>query len=95
MSLKQRIIVSFSLLIFPCIISCAFAPDKTSASIPRISKETLRAWLNDPSVILLDVRLPRDWKKSGEKIKGAAQENPAKFAVWQSKYPKTEPIVLY
>ena len=91
--MAQVVLLCFLLLMGT--VSCASAPNKPSASAPRISKETLKTWLDDPSLIIIDVRLPQDWKKSGEKIKGAVQEDPNKFADWYSRYPKTKTIVLY
>lgn len=97
MMIRKRIfrIILFHILILTGIISCASAPNKSSDRALRISKETLNTWLDDSSLIIIDVRLPKDWKKSGEKIKGAVQEDPNKFADWLARYPKTKTIVLY
>lgn len=93
--LRMTTVFLFCFLMLTGIISCASAPIKSSDNAPRISKETLNARLDDSSLIIIDVRLPQDWKKSGEKIKGAVQEDPNKFAGWVSRYPKTKTIVLY
>ena len=89
----EVILICFLMLIGT--ISCASAPNKSSDRELRISKETLNTWLDDSSLIIIDVRLPKDWKKSGKKIKGAVQEDPNKFADWLARYPKTKTIVLY
>lgn len=97
MDIRSRISWILSLYAFLLfgIIGCASVPEQFSKGAPRISKETLNTWLDDSSLILIDVRRPQDWKKSGEKIKSAIQENPNKFASWVLRYPKTETIVLY
>jgi len=66
-----------------------------AGSVPRMSKEDLEAKLDDPDVIILDVRVGKDWKESGFKIKGAIRENPKKFKSWANKYPKDKTLVLY
>jgi hypothetical protein len=77
------------------IISCALIPQTSFLSTFGISKEELKDRLDDPNLIILDVRRPQDWKKSGIKIKGAVQENPYNFKRWYSRYPKTKTIILY
>jgi rhodanese-related sulfurtransferase len=77
------------------IIGCALIPNFDSKDVKTISKESLKSRLEDPSIVILDVRRPQDWKKSGIKIKGAIQENPVKFDTWYSRYSKAKTIVLY
>ena len=87
-------IIIFYLLMLG-ITGCALTPEQSSRDKFRISKEELKDRLNDPSLIILDVRISKDWKKSGKKIKGAIQKDPYEFAKWSSQYPKTKTIVLY
>ena len=63
--------------------------------VPRMTKEELKPLLDDPAVVILDVRASRDWKGSGMKIKGAIRENPKRFESWAHTYPKDKIIVLY
>ncbi len=63
--------------------------------IPRISKEELKAELGNPYLILLDVRIDKDWDPSETKIKSALREDPLKVEEWIGKYPKDKKIVLY
>ena len=77
------------------IMSCALIPQTSFLAKHGISKEELKDRLDDPNLIILDVRRSQDWKKSGIKIKGAVQENPHKFNSWYSRYPKTKTIILY
>jgi len=67
-----------------------------AADVPRISKEELRSMLNDPEVVILDVRTAADWDKSKTKIQGALREDPDKSAKsWAGKYSKDKTIILY
>jgi hypothetical protein len=67
----------------------------TSAEIPRMTKEKLKAMLGNPDLVLIDVRLGRDWAESDSKIKGAIREDPEAVETWAQKYPKNKTLVLY
>ncbi|KJS03205.1 MAG: hypothetical protein VR65_03010 [Desulfobulbaceae bacterium BRH_c16a] len=60
--------------------------------IPRMPKVVLREKLEDPAVILIDVR--RD-ENISVKIPGAVREDPEKVDQWEEKYPKDRQVVLY
>jgi rhodanese-related sulfurtransferase len=62
---------------------------------PRIDKETLKSWLGNPGVMIIDVRHPRDWQGSDKKIQGAVREDPHAVDVWAASLPKDKKIVLY
>jgi rhodanese-related sulfurtransferase len=66
-----------------------------SADVPRMTKEELKAMLNSPNLILIDVRTQRDWKESDLKIKGAVREDPGAVDPWANKYPKDKTLVFY
>ena len=70
--------------------ACAAAPEA-----PRVDKETLKTWLADPQVVLLDVRAPNDWQGSDKKIKGAVRQDPKEVKTWAAGLPKEKKIVLY
>ena len=72
------------------------AQPTTTAGVPRISKEDLKAMLGKPDVTILDVRLQEQWEVADQKIPGAVHENPAQdVTAWMNKYPKDKTIVLY
>lgn len=75
-------------LVFPW--SCASGKD-----VPRVDQETLKGWLSDPQVVLLDVRAPSDWESSDKKIKGAVRQDPKDVKTWAASLPKDKKIVLY
>ncbi len=76
------------MLAFP--LSCPAAPDA-----PRLDKETLKGWLSNPQVVILDVRQPSDWQASDKKIKGAVRQDPNAVKTWAAALPKDKKIVLY
>jgi len=64
--------------------------------VPRMTKEELLPMLDRPDVVILDVRIGDEWKKSPWKIKGAVRENPEKgVQPVAEKYPKDKTYVLY
>ena len=66
-----------------------------ASSIPIMTKETLKSMLDNPDVVVLDVRAGRDWKSSEFKIKGADRANPGDYSSWASRYEKNKKLVLY
>lgn len=63
--------------------------------VPRITKEALKGWLDNPDVIILDVRTSGTWQGVDFKIKGARREMPRKFSSWSGKYSRDKTLVLY
>ena len=84
----------FSFGVFLVLLGCSqlITPDTKT---PRMPKEELRSLLDNPEVIVLDVRIDDEWKRSGLKIKGAVREDPEKFKSWAGKYPKDKTLVFY
>lgn len=62
---------------------------------PRITREEVKTLLGQSDVVILDVRLEEEWKKSEWKIRGAGHENPEAVKDWHSKYPKEKTIIFY
>ena len=63
--------------------------------VPRMTKEELKAMIDNPELVILDVRSGRDWKSSESKIKNAIREEPRKADSWADKYDKSNTFVLY
>jgi rhodanese-related sulfurtransferase len=61
----------------------------------RMTKEELKAMLDSPDLVVVDVRTGRDWTGSEKKIKGALREDPGKLDEWAGKYDKGKTIVFY
>jgi hypothetical protein len=62
---------------------------------PRMTKEELKARLDDPAVTVIDVRYKPNWKKSGQKISRAVREDPNEISSWAGKYKKDRMLVFY
>jgi rhodanese-related sulfurtransferase len=84
------VILILGLAIVGVLISFAAANE-----VPRMTKEQLEALLNDPDIVVLDVRRGKNWQESEKKIKGAVRENPKRFKSWAHKYSKEKTLVLY
>jgi len=61
----------------------------------RITVETLKDWLNNPQVIIVDVRAPKDWEATAAKIKNARRREPVQVQDWAGELPREKKIVLY
>jgi rhodanese-related sulfurtransferase len=60
-----------------------------------MTKEELKAKLDNPDLVIVDVRLGKDWTGSDLKIKGAVREDPEAIDSWVNKYPKNKTLVFY
>ena len=86
------------LLVVLCAALCGLIAQEgySLTKVQRITREELKALLNDPSVVVIDVRTDWSWRESDKKIKGAVREDPlAEVKTWALKYPKEKKIVLY
>jgi rhodanese-related sulfurtransferase len=60
-----------------------------------MTKETLKGKLGDGDLVIVDVRLGKDWDASEFKIKGAVRGDLQDFDAWGSQYPQDKTLVLY
>lgn len=82
--------VLLSLVMIGVLVQAAMAKD-----IAKITKEELKAKLSDANVVVVDVRLGKDWKASEEKIKGAVRVEGDQIDTLASTYPKEKTLVFY
>ena len=75
-------------------LACAGLPQADDA-VPLISPAELNARLDDPGLLILDVRRSNDWTRSPSMIKGAVHVRPESYPAWAERYPKDRQIVLY
>jgi hypothetical protein len=66
-------------------------PDK----IPRMSIEELKRQIDNPNLIVVDVRSSHDWEESATKITGSVREDASNTINWIAKYPPNKTIVFY
>jgi rhodanese-related sulfurtransferase len=69
-------------------------PAAAAQEVPLVNKQTLKSWLNDPDLLIIDVRLG-SYDTSRKKIKGAVRKDPYKVRPWAATLPKDKKIVLY
>ena len=82
---------AFMLGIFTCVVPFTLRAEDA----PRMDKDELKALLDNPGVIILDVRTSTDWKQSDQKIKGAVRPDTGDVDTWEKVYPKDKTLVLY
>jgi rhodanese-related sulfurtransferase len=70
-------------------------PTYGADNVPRMSIEQLNEILDNPNLVLLDVRTEKDWGKSDRKIVGAVRVDPNDVDSWADDYTKDQRIVLY
>ena len=86
--------LTFHFILTLFVFSMGLSPS-AAANVSTMTKEELKAQLDNSDVIILDVRTGRDWKSSEFKIKGAIRTNPNNLDEWAEVYPKNKTLVLY
>ena len=76
-------------------MACVPAKTVTSKDVQQVTKQQLRSMLDDPGVIIVDVRPEEQWKASELKVRGAVHEDPDKVESWAEQYQKDKTLVLY
>ena len=86
--------ILFLLLVVTVSLSLA-APCLAGTETLRVDKETLKSWLDDPRVLIIDVRAGNSWVQSKKKIQGAIRKDPQNVGNWAPTLPTDKKIVLY
>ena len=73
----------------------AVAAFEGAKGVPRMTAGELNARLEDPNLLILDVRIGLDWTDSDSMIKGAERKDPREFQDWIDQLPSNKTIVLY
>jgi rhodanese-related sulfurtransferase len=77
------------------LLTVGFFTPAVAKDVPRMTKEQLKEKLDTPNVVVIDVRIGKDWKASDVKIKGSVREDPKEVKEWVSKLDKEKTYVLY
>lgn len=87
----------WAILAFGVVLVAAFDARAllTPADVPRMSVGELRQRMGSPDLVIIDVRIPREWDESAKKIKGAVREDPTDLESWAAKYPPDKTLVFY
>ena len=94
MSKMSRGTVIFALLVLLAALLAGCGPSPRS-EVQRLDKDTVKGWLDNPEVMIIDVRATGDWEGSDKKIQGAVRQDPNKRASWGKELSKDKKIVLY
>lgn len=70
-------------------------PVLAADSPPLMTIETLRETLQEPGLVILDVRRGKDWTSSQHKIPGAVYNDPGEYEKLTQTYSKDTKIVAY
>ena len=83
-------------VIVACVVGLSLAvPVVAGTDALRVNKDTVKSWLDNPKVLIIDVRTGKSWEQSDRKIKGAVRQDPKKVENWATSLPKDKKIVLY
>ncbi|HOD35607.1 MAG TPA: rhodanese-like domain-containing protein [Syntrophales bacterium] len=70
-------------------------PSVSYENIPRMTKEELKTHLGKSDVVILDVRLEKQWESSDAKIPGASHLKEADVKSWAKTQDRNRTYVLY
>ena len=94
MTIWQRL-ATLTVTVSLTLMGLLFQASVAQSAVAKMTKEELRAKLDSPDVVIVDMRLGKDWKASEEKIKGAIRVDPAEVERVAATYPKEQTLVLY
>ena len=92
--MRNGVVIILTVL-FSLAILEGFALAAKAEDVPRMTKEELKGMLENPDVIIIDVRAGGDWNDSKQKIKRAVREDPRKVSSWIDKYSKDKTFLFY
>ena len=88
-------VAGFIILFLVLIAFCFTVASAASIEVPRISIEKTKQMLDDPTVVIIDVRTAKTWWKSPTKILNAVREETGSIEQWAGKYPKDKTLIFY
>jgi rhodanese-related sulfurtransferase len=77
------------------LLSLLLLPLRSQAAVATMTTDELRAKLDSPEVVIVDVRLGKDWKASESKIKGAIRVEAEAIETLANTYSKDKTVVFY
>jgi len=93
--IKQSLQARRTVFMAGIIFFCAVCPVLGADDVPRMDKDELKAILDNPDVVILDVRTSSDWNRSENKIKGAHRLDQGNWESLETSYPKEKTLVVY
>lgn len=89
--MKKKLLAALMLILLTIGLIATFA---LSADVPMMTKDQLKAMLENPDLVIFDVRMPRDYVSSDLKIKGAVRVHDY-ICIPARTYPKGKTFVIY
>jgi rhodanese-related sulfurtransferase len=90
---KRDVVILASVLVL--FLGFIFTLPARANDVPRVTKEELKEQIDEPNLVIIDVRAESDWNGAKVKIKGAVREDPKKVESWMNKYSKEKILVFY
>ena len=88
--------VRYVITLLVVIILIVFSVGPSGAEdIALIEPEELKAQLDQPDLVILDVRIVSYWKRSDRKIRGALRVDPHDVSSWANNFSKDGPVAVY
>ena len=94
MTIRHRL-STLTVMLGLTLVSLLLQASVAQSAVAKMTKEELRAKLGSPDVVIVDVRLGKDWKASEEKITGAIRVDPDAVESLAAKYDKGKTLVFY
>ncbi len=89
--LNKHFMVGLLLSVFTIFLSLPASASEVSI----ISVIQLNRILDNPEIVIIDVRSSSDWRSSNIKIKGAVRKVPKNFKSWARDFPPDKELILY
>ena len=93
--MRDKSLTILSIVIVSAFVGLIISPGFATEDVIRISKEKLEKLIDNPDVIILDVRNTQHWQNSEYKIKEAVRRRPTLFDSWANEFPRDKALVLY
>lgn len=78
-----------------CCFVVGYCGSAFADTVPTMTKEELKEKLESPDLVVIDVRVGKDWTASEFKIKNAVREDHENTDAWLSKYGKDKTFIFY
>lgn len=93
--MKDKSLTILSIVIVSAFVGLIINPGFAAEDVIRISKAKVEKLIDNPDVIILDVRYSQHWQNSEYKIQGAVRRRPTLFDSWANEFPRDKVLVLY
>jgi hypothetical protein len=96
MNMKKINRLKRALLIYSFLLGVtAILSSQAFGQVIKITVNQALTAIDDPQMLILDVRTSGNWQASDKKITGAVRKNPDTFDSWSKSLPKNKTMLLY